>query len=399
MAHGPRRESGGRWVVVLTGVSLVALVLAAVATGGADEREWSTPPEPRTAFAQAGQRLSSADSFAYHGSARAAAASPVRPGLWLAPEVDIEGEVDLPSRSREIVVDDSGRAAEAIAIGPTVWARTAAGRDDLDAQPFAVASEGPAAMGAALMPGWLGLTTDRRRDGSDEEGRPVYRASLAVGPTDVVPDRPTVEGRVVLALDADGDPASVEFDGMAAGDAIHVRMVISGIGRDVGIEPPGGQELGVTGPVTPDEAAAVGIDHPVQLGRVPEHWVLVRLTLTDAAPSPGCSTLRLEYRHVDNVESPGSDYHDDESVTLLVTAPECSAVQELPNFLYDEPFAAGPFSGYVFTTRSFKSVEGVVSDGDTTVQFETDLDLEDARTILESLRAFDPTRQPEPLAG
>jgi len=149
-------------------------------------------------------------------------------------------------------------------------------------------------MGAALMTGWLAATTERRRDGSDDQGRPVYAASLDVGPTHALPDQPSVVGEMILVLGANGDPAGVELDGVAAGVPIHMLMVISEIGRDVVIVPPGGHELGVTGPVTPVQAIAAGIGNPVQLSRVPQGWVLMRLALEQAAPSPGCSTLRLE---------------------------------------------------------------------------------------------------------
>jgi hypothetical protein len=399
--RGPRRRPDGRWVRAVGGLAVVGLMAAgvvAIASRVIEEAEPIATPEPRVAFAQASHRLSAAGSFAYHGSAETAAASPVRPGLWLASDVSIEGEVDLPARSREVSVDDSGRAAEAVTVGPTVWGRSAAGRHELEAQPLTVVSEGPGVMGAALMLGWLAATTERHRDGVDDDGRPTFVGSLTTGPTDGRPDQPSVEGELVLVLDRNGDPASVEIDGTSAGVPIHLRLIISGIGDEVVIAAPGGRELGVTGPVTPNQAVAAGISHPVQLGRVPDGWVLMRMDLKADSPSRGCSTLRLEYRDVDSAEAPDRDYYDDNTITLLVTSPDCGAVRELPNFHFDEAFNAGRFSGFVATSRSFKSLDGIVTDGDTTVQFATDLAIDDARTILESLGPFDPATHPVPVA-
>jgi len=72
-------------------------------------------------------------------------------------------------------------------------------------------------------------------------------------------------------------------------------------------------------------------------------------------------------------------------------------VPDLPHFLFDEAFTAGQFSGFISASRSFKEVTGIVTNGDTTVQFETDLNVDDARAVLESLGPFDPSRHPVPV--
>ena len=50
----------------------------------------------------------------------------------------------------------------------------------------------------------------------------------------------------------------------------------------------------MTGPVTRHEAIAAGISHPVQLGRVPKGWVLMRMTVeADESPTSSSSTPTL----------------------------------------------------------------------------------------------------------
>jgi hypothetical protein len=394
----PRRPRGGgrRWALAACGLVLLGLVVAAVIRGTrGDERV--PAPEARAAFAQASHRLISAGVFAYHGSAQVEVASAVRPGPWLAADVAIEGEVQLPVRTHEVVLDAAGRAAETVTIGPIAWGRLAEDRDELSKQAFAVVSEGPPVMGAALVAEWLGTTTVRRRDGTDDHGRPAYTATFETAPTEPRPNQPRVEGDVRLILDPQGDPAGVEIDGITDGARFRMQIALSDIGGDISIPAPGGQELGVTGPVTRGDANAAGISHPVQLGRVPKGWVLMRMIMETGQPRPGCSILRLEYRHVDGHGSAGNAYANDDSIALVVTSPACNPVSDLPNWYLHEPFAAGRFSGFVSTSNSFDSLDGLVSDGKTSVQFATDLDVEDARSVLESLRPFEPVVQPKPV--
>jgi hypothetical protein len=107
-------------------VAVLAAFIVAVVIVRSDGGAAPVPaPEPQVAFAQASHRLMSSGAFAYEGSVHAEAASPVRPGLWLAAEVRVEGEVQLPSRTREVMVDSAGRASETVVVGPTAWGRSA----------------------------------------------------------------------------------------------------------------------------------------------------------------------------------------------------------------------------------------------------------------------------------
>jgi hypothetical protein len=252
-------------------------------------------------------------------------------------------------------------------------------------------------MGAALVGEWLGAATERRRDGTDGHGRPVYAARFAMAPTDARPSQPAVEGDLRLTLDADGDPAFVEIDGTTQGSGLRMGLTFSDIAGDIRIPVPGGRALGVTGPVTRDEALAAGIGHPVQLGLVPEGWVLMRMVLEDAQPRPGCATLRLEYQHVDRHQSANNRHFNDDTVALRVRSPSCGSTSELPNIHLEVPFVAGSFAGFVSESNSFDVVSGIVTDGNTIVEFSTDLDVDDARSVLESLEPFEPAIHATPV--
>jgi hypothetical protein len=379
-------------------VVLAAFVVAGlvVRSGGAEEPV--PAPEPQVAFAQASHRLVSAGTYAYEGSVHAAAASPVRPGSWLGAEVRVEGEVQLPNRTWEVMVDRVGRAVETVVVGPTAWGRSGERRDDLDRRDLSVVFEGPPVMGAALLGDWLGAATDRRRDGTDDDGRPVYAARFAMAPTDARPSQPAVEGDLRLTLDSDGNPAFVEVDGTVHGSGVWIGLTISDIAGDIRIPVPGGRALGVTGPVTRDDALAAGISHPVHLGLVPEDWVLMRMVVEDDEPHPGCSTLHLDYQHVDRHQSANNQYFNDDKIALRVRSPSCGSVSELPSFLLDVPFVAGSFTGFVSDhSNSFDELDGLVTDGNTIVEFTTDLDVDAARSVLESLRPFEPAVHPTPV--
>ena len=138
---------------------------------------------PQEAFAQAADRLVSGGSFGYVGTTSAIDVSHVRPGLWLAVDLTVEGEVVTSAESvHEIAVDGSGRAAETVSEGPVVWGRLATSREALpDATylPITEESGGQAAgKGVALLPTWLDSTVDRQDAGTDGRGNRLLRATL-----------------------------------------------------------------------------------------------------------------------------------------------------------------------------------------------------------------------------
>jgi hypothetical protein len=205
-------------------------------TGNADA-------SPREAFDRAADRLVSAGSFRYVGTTMAIDVSHVRPGLWLAVDLRVEGEVvTATGRVHEIATDDSGRAIETVTEGPVVWSRLATSREALgDATYLPITEESgvQGEKGAALLPTWLGSTVDRQDAGTDERGRRVLRAILpasALG--EIVDGRPAGDAKVLLTLDAAGDPVRVQVTSVPSGPPLRLAMDLVEIGEPVVIELP-----------------------------------------------------------------------------------------------------------------------------------------------------------------
>lgn len=196
------------------------------------------------AFASAGQRLTSAGSFSYHGTASASDVSAVRPTLWLAVDVTVDGQVTTTnSRLHEIALTPDLRATETVADGPRVWGRRAPSLDVLASQAYeplpALSAGDGAARGAALLPGWLAAATAAVDAGFDAEGRRLYQATIPAAVLgEVERDRPAVDATVVLTLDDANDPVRVEITAVPGGPTLHLAYDISGIGTPIPIEPP-----------------------------------------------------------------------------------------------------------------------------------------------------------------
>jgi hypothetical protein len=199
---------------------------------------------PQEAFARAADRLVSAGSFSYVGTTSAIDVSHVRPGLWLAVDLIVEGEV-VPSAERvhEIAVDGSGRASETVAEGPVVWGRLATSRAALPEATYIHITEEsgvqPAAKGVALLPTWLESTVNRQDAGTDGLGHRVLRATLPASVLgEIVDGRPAGDADVVLTLDAAGDPVWVEVISVPTGPPLLLALDLIGIGEPVLIDLP-----------------------------------------------------------------------------------------------------------------------------------------------------------------
>src|ERR687891_386459 len=196
------------------------------------------------AFALAADRLVSAGSFAYAGTTSAIDVSHVRPGLWLAVDLTVEGEVSTTgSRLHEVAVDATGQAVETVTDGPTVWGRQAATPAALgDALYLPItedSGEDAAAKGIALLPTWLRSTVDRHDAGTDALGRRLLRATLPADVLgEVVDGRPAADADVALTLDAAGDPVHVEVVSVPTGPPLRLALDLSRIGEAVTIDLP-----------------------------------------------------------------------------------------------------------------------------------------------------------------
>lgn len=263
----PERPRPRRRAAVTVGLALLiaaAIAIAAVVVVGGDddqprpasaggtvttaaERTTTTAPAEASAddaFTLVADRLVSAGSFAYAGTTSAIDVSHVRPGLWLAVDLTVEGEVSTTgSRLHEVAVDASGQAVETVTDGPTVWGRQAAAPAALgDATYLPItedSGEEVAAKGIALLPSWLRSTVDRHDAGTDALGRRLLRATMpadALG--EVVDGRPAADADVVLTLDAAGEPVHVEVASVPTGPPLRLALDLSRIGDAVTIDLP-----------------------------------------------------------------------------------------------------------------------------------------------------------------
>jgi hypothetical protein len=196
------------------------------------------------AFDRAADRLVSAGSFAYAGTTHATDVSHVRPGMWLAVEVTVEGEVVTSAhRVHEISVDGAGRAAETVTDGPTVWSRAATSPATLGEVDYLGITEHSGrestSKGLALLPAWLASSVDRRDAGTDDLGRRLLRASLPAAVLgEIVDGRPAADADILLALDAAGDPVRVEITSVPNGPPLRLALDISRIAEGVVIDLP-----------------------------------------------------------------------------------------------------------------------------------------------------------------
>ncbi|HKA84315.1 MAG TPA: hypothetical protein VKD21_10660, partial [Acidimicrobiales bacterium] len=261
-----RTARGGRTRAVAVGVAAVVAsaaglgLLGMLAAGAGDDRPdaqarvtTSTEPttttaiadlSPQEAFEQAADRLVAGGSFAYAGTTSAIDVSHVRPGLWLAVDLTVEGEVATAAGgAHEIAVDGDGRAAETVSQGPVVWGRLAASRDELPEAAYLPITEEsgrqPDGKGVALLPAWLDATVDRRDAGTDARGNRVLRAVLPARVLgEVVDGRSAADADVVLTLDPAGDPVRVEVTSVPSGPPLRLTLDLARIGEPVEIDLP-----------------------------------------------------------------------------------------------------------------------------------------------------------------
>jgi hypothetical protein len=271
-ASPPGRTGRGRWRLVALGIVVVVIGLGATiagmgtgtddqpdAAGAATDREPTTAQPsttavdrltPDEAFAQASRRLEMAGSFGYSGTSQATDVSAVRPGLWLAVELTVAGEVDLSSgRMHEVAVVPTGGASETLTDGMTVWGRLASSGEDLAAEPYQTVGEQdddtPRRLGVALLPSWLETSVEGEELLADGTGRRTFRATI---PADVLGEveegKPAVAAEVLLSIDAAGDPVHVEVTTAPDGPPLRLVLDLARLGEPMAIAMPGEDPVG-----------------------------------------------------------------------------------------------------------------------------------------------------------
>jgi hypothetical protein len=205
-------------------------------------------PTADEVFGLAAERLSTAGTFAYRGSARATDVSLVRPMLWLSVESEVTGEVELATgRLHEVAMADDGGASETVAEGPVVWGRRAPDTAALDPVPYSLVPElsdadgvagGVPGRGLVLLPTWLAAAVGPAEVEAPPGGPPQYQATV---PAEVVGEvergREPEELVAVLTVDGDGTPTRIELR-TASSDHLHLVLDLTGIGDPVSIAPP-----------------------------------------------------------------------------------------------------------------------------------------------------------------
>jgi hypothetical protein len=266
LAQGSRRGPAVVGVLVAAGIVVLlgagAMVVAGAGSGESGAAS-STPPSldsittaapatttttvpasPEDAFAGAASRLEAAGTFAYRGTVTASDVSAVRPSLWLAVDVTVDGEASLAGGLvHEVAVAGNGRATETVVVGADVWGRTARTRDTLAEAGYEGIPElsrpEPATKGAAGLAAWLAAVDEPQAAGLDAQGRRQYRGTLpaaVLGPTER--GRRAVDAEVVLVLDRAGRPAHVDITTVPGGPPLHLALDLSDLGAPVAIEPP-----------------------------------------------------------------------------------------------------------------------------------------------------------------
>ena len=353
--------------------------------GGTDtEDSADTEATPIQAFARAVLRLEEARTFTYRGTVEASHSSLARPGLAPGGRLTVAGEVEMPSGTHEIATGADGRAYETVTRNVTVWGRQAADEESLPSQAFEVIGETrgyvDVAFGAGRLPAWLMSTVDRRADAPDEQGRARYRGRLTAW-TDGGADGLSPSADVVLTIDEGGDPVHIEITAAGGGAPLVLDLEIERLGEIVSVSPPGGRPTSVTGDVTPEAVQAAGIPVAVELGDVPEEWILYDIELKIDSPVPGCSTLVLNYADASGLWS--RPLH----VDLNMTSADCSF-----SHMADQPVTLGTYSGLAYATGD---VWAFVSDGRTNLEVRSDLPVEELEALFASIEPFDPTTRPE----
>jgi hypothetical protein len=200
---------------------------------------------PAEAFAGAAGRLEAAGTFAYEGTVSASDVSAVRPSLWLAVDITVEGEASLADgRVHEVAVAENGRATETVVAGVDVFGRSARTRESLVDESYEGIPElsraEPTTKGASGLAQWLAGVAEPTAAGVDGQGRRVYRGIIpaaVLGPTER--GRRAVDAEVLLTLDRAGDPVHVDITTVPGGAPLHLAFELSELGAPVVIEPPG----------------------------------------------------------------------------------------------------------------------------------------------------------------
>jgi hypothetical protein len=412
VVHQPSRCTRAVASIALAGLVAGGLGMVIRALGGQAGRDdgpgGRTPADAApAAYSEAVRRFEAAGSFSYRGRVHAAEPSPMRPGTWLAPDVTVEGAVLLPDAiTREVAVAAGGGAVETVTSGRTAWSRTASSAPKLvDAAWEVVVSPDatrprppggfdgtrPNRLGIALLADVVRSAGNPRDGPAHATGRRTFRAAGPTNARDLRYGDLMAGAELSVVVDEAGDVDHIVVTSAPDDDPeLVIEIAIERLGQPGLITP---AEIGgpARGALPVHAFGAAGVE-ALELGQVPEGWAL-----TDAQATPDgtmglpdeCPWLRLDYRDLGSVA--------DGWLSLGVTSDSCRARMGLRGGAWGEPFRAGSFSGRA--QEGLASTTGTLSNGVTTVSFNTGLSAGDTAVVLASLESLGAGTEPVSIAG
>lgn len=332
---------------------------------------------PVDVFGHASARLDDAGTFSYEASTRVEGSDERSAFGAIVLDSNLVGDVVLPSSVRETVDDAQGRQSERIAVGTgaaaRVWRRQTAFAGQLDARPWGEDEAWPGELDPYRMPEWLDDVTDARDGGEDSNGRRVVHGNIPVAVVgEDGPDFEVISSTVELTVTEEGDPRRVLVEVATRDVVIEADYSLADLGGDVAVEPPPPGELDATPWFHEEDLAAFEGPAPVGLNPVPDSWqVVVAAVVPD--PRRECAGVAVGYQEVD----------DEQRSLLLQTFPASCASQPV-----GETITVAGFSGAI-AEQEDGTWGGVLTSGDTAVEFLTNLTGGDLEFILSTLGPLD----------
>lgn len=358
-------------------IALAVLVAAVLVSGvaaaavGVDE-----PATPEERLAAVRDFVEGAETVVFEGRQRVEL---LEDGASTTTRVEMSGSAELPGDA-EVTFESDELRAEARFVDGELYVRN-------DDDPFARLDgvDGSVVRGGDVPAADLvGLPVDLGRL-LDLARRPelVGDAELLVhldGGAVFGPDDVTKQATMRVTVDGDHRPLRYELD--FAGEELLGRYVVDRMDWDepVDIEAPTADELDETPWADEQGIEAFGDDTApvVQLGGVPEDWVLLAASLVPADETvEGCEQVAIEYGDPDEPE--------DEYLNLYVLPTDCADPEPPTGSV---PFEAGGRSGWLLEDRG--TVSAQFGDDETVIQVFTDLDAEDTAAVIATLVPFDP---------
>ena len=397
-----------RWVLVIATVATVALVVVLVVLVAAED----PPPSARELLDRTQAFVDDAETVEYRGASAFSVeeGDESEGGLFSFTErVTFEVGAELPDRARLVATsafDGEGFVSEAVYVDDHVYTREAADEDGLDDEMWLLDDEYAAvAFGATIAPLDLAGVIDdvsAPRVLARARGRVLLR--VGVDFADVVPDQLSVSYGEISPVAGAARPVVVEPDGpmdlivtedgrlealrvsvvAAYGLTTAMRIEFTSWNGDVEIDEPDEDDVDET-PGIDEEVIAdyddTALYQPVAL---PEGWLLdTAYILGEDETTSGCEEVNTFFADEEYLDPQSNVF---EGYLDIYQFPVTCLNGDLGD---GDPFVAGQYTGVVTELEdgSYEVVRILV--GETVVEVDTDLSLEDLAVILAELEPLD----------